>query len=139
MNETCLKTGSMNFTLDSEESQVKVVSRQFFEFAQKNKFENMDSMRVAFEEALINAMKHGNKYDALKKVKVELIADCEKLKVIIENEGDGFDYTEAMIKLTESQDNVYQGSGRGIFLISMYTDEFYYENNGRRIIMIKNR
>ena len=60
-------------------------------------------------------------------------------EIIIEDEGSGFDYCLAMIGLTESQDNIYKDSGRGIFLISLYTDDFYYEDDGRKIVMIKYR
>ena len=59
------------------------------------------------------------------------------VEVIIEDEGNGFDYIMAMIGLTESQENIYKDSGRGIFLISLYSDDFYFENNGSKIVMIK--
>ena len=115
------------------------MSNDFLHFLHSNGIKECDAFQIAFEEALTNAIIHGNNNDYNKNVSIYFYIDDEIIKVVIEDEGEGFDYFSAMISLTESQDNIYKDSGRGIFLISLYTDDFYFENSGRRIVIIKNR
>ncbi|AUJ49743.1 ATP-binding protein [Brachyspira hyodysenteriae] len=129
----------LSVKIPSNKLLVPKVSNDFFDFLHSNQIEGCDAFRVAFEEALTNAIVHGNKNDYNKNVSIDFYINDEMIKVVIEDEGDGFDYFSAMICLTESQDNIYKDSGRGIFLISLYTDDFYFEDNGRKIIIIKNR
>ncbi|CRF34916.1 anti-sigma factor [Brachyspira suanatina] len=129
----------LSVKIPSNKLLVPKVSNDFLSFLHSNGVKECDAFQIAFEEALTNAIIHGNKNDCDKNVNVCFHIDDEMVKVIIEDEGDGFDYFSAMICLTESQDNIYKDSGRGIFLISLYTDDFYFEDNGRRIIIIKNR
>lgn len=129
----------INISVPSDKSFIGEVSKYFTSFLRTNEVQYFDSFQIAFEEALTNSMKHGNKYDYDKRTNITLEANKYMIRVTIEDEGDGFDYIAAMIKLTKSQDDIYQSSGRGLFLISMYTDDFYFEEDGRRIILIKNR
>lgn len=130
---------NVKIKIPSDKIYVEKLSRYFSHFLNINYFEKYESVRIAFEESLINAVVHGNNSDFDKTVIIDFDINKSRLKVSIENEGDGFDYMLAMMKLTQSQDNIFQGYGRGIFLISLYTDKFYFENNGKRIVLIKNR
>lgn len=126
-------------TLPSDKNILEEMSRYFLCFLNTNYFSCFESMRIAFEEALTNSLLHGNKYNINKFLKIILEANNDFVKVIIEDEGDGFDYAVAMIKLSSSQENIYQENGRGLFLISLYTDDFYFENGGKKIVLIKYR
>ncbi len=129
---------NFDIKIPSDRSYVPIVSKYFVDFATLNNFNNFDSLLVAFEEALINAIVHGNKEDYSKDVRITFEFSDDSIKISVENEGEGFDYTDAMLKLTQSQENIFQPYGRGIFLISLYTDDFYYENFGKCIVLIKN-
>ena len=129
---------NFDMKIPSDRSYVSIVSKYFIEFITLNNFTCFDSLVVAFEEALINAIVHGNKEDSSKDVRITFESSGDSIKVSVENEGEGFDYTDAMLKLTQSQENIFQAYGRGIFLISLYTDSFYYENFGKRIVLVKN-
>ena len=48
-------------------------------------------VRLALEEALVNAIKHGNGSDPLKSVRVSCQITDEKVRIVIEDEGTGFD------------------------------------------------
>lgn len=137
INKVDRKMSSMK--IQSDKLLIPKISSYFFNMLHSNGVEQCDALQIAFEEALTNAIVHGNKNDINKNVNITFNIDCEKVEIIIEDEGRGFDYCLAMIGLTESQDNIYKDSGRGIFLISLYTDDFYYENDGRKIVMIKYR
>lgn len=125
--------------IPSDKLLIPKVSNEFLDFLHSNEIKECDALQIAFEEALTNSIVHGNKNDYSKNINICFNIDDEMVKIIIEDEGEGFDYTLAMIELTESQENIYKDSGRGIFLISLYTDDFYFEDNGRKIIMIKYR
>lgn len=128
---------SVKICIPSDKNYVSVVSKHFFEFMILHDFYNFDSTVIAFEEALINAIVHGNKNCYAKYVKILIEIYDNSIKISIENEGEGFDYLDAMVKLTQSQENIFQPYGRGIFLISLYTDDFYFEDSGKRIVLIK--
>src|SRR5712675_162668 len=47
-------------------------------------------VRLALEEALVNAIKHGNGLDPSKEVRVGCQISQEKVRIVIEDEGKGF-------------------------------------------------
>lgn len=125
--------------IPSDKLLIPKISKDFLDMLHSNGIEQCDALQIAFEEALTNAIIHGNKNNYNKNVYININIDSEKIEIIIEDEGEGFDYFLATINLTESQENIYKDSGRGIFLISLYTDDFYFEDDGRKIVMIKYR
>lgn len=129
----------LSMKIPSNKLLIPKISNDFLHFLHSNGIKEFDAFRIAFEEALTNAIVHGNKNDINKNVDICLDINSDRIEAVIEDEGEGFDYFMAMIGLTESQDNIYKDSGRGIFLISLYTDDFYFENNGRKIVIIKHR
>jgi serine/threonine-protein kinase RsbW len=92
-------------------------------------------IRVAMEEALRNAMIHGNKMDPGKKVKFEARVSGENIMITIEDEGKGFEPVK--VPDPTDEDNILKTSGRGVYLIKHLMDEVKYENGGRRVIMVK--
>ena len=92
-------------------------------------------VHVSFEEALRNAMMHGNRQDPEKKVLVETEITDGVLYIAVEDEGEGFE--PSSIPDPTLEENLLKESGRGVYLINRLMDEVKYENNGRRVIMIK--
>lgn len=129
---------NFNIKIPSDKLLISKVSSDFSDFLHSNEIKKLDAFQIAFEEALTNSIVHGNKNNPDKNVHIYSYIGDKSIKVIIEDEGEGFDYCLAMIGLTESQDNIYKNNGRGIFLISLYTYDFYFEDNGRKIVMLKN-
>jgi len=54
------------------------------------------AVRLALEEALVNAIKHGNRMDPSKSVKVECKIAEDRVQIAIEDEGPGFDVDAAL-------------------------------------------
>ena len=129
------KEMTLSMKIPSDKSYIPKLSNEFLMFLRNNGIKECDAFQIAFEEAL--TIVHGNGNDLNKKVNIEFNIINDYVEVIIEDEGNGFDYIMAMIGLTESQENIYKDSGRGIFLISLYSDDFYFENNGSKIVTIK--
>ena len=93
---------------------------------------------LAVREGISNAIKHGNKCDLLKKVVVKMSYQDNKLSVIIEDEGDGFDPSKVQNPLLP--ENLLKSTGRGIFYIKSFMDDVEYDfkdNNGTILRMKK--
>lgn len=92
-------------------------------------------VHVGFEEALRNAMVHGNKSNPDKKVTVETEVSDRAVVICVEDEGDGFD--PAGLPDPTRQENLLKESGRGVYLMKHLMDEIRYEKGGRRVVMVK--
>ena len=84
--------------------------------------EEIDRLGMAVRESMVNAVVHGNRYSAHKKVRLSVSKGPERLTVRIADEGEGFDYEHLPNPLDE--ENLLRSSGRGIFLIRAFVDEF---------------
>ena len=82
-------------------------------------------IHVGFEEALRNAMIHGNKQDPSKKVTVETEIMDNEVRIQVEDEGDGFDPKD--LPDPTQDENLLKESGRGVYLIRHLMDEVRYE------------
>lgn len=92
-------------------------------------------IRLCLEEAIINAIKHGNKCRKGLSVEISYSISDERLEVTICDEGEGFDYNN--IPDPRSQKNVLKQGGRGLFLIRNLMDEVRFNDKGSQIKMIK--
>jgi serine/threonine-protein kinase RsbW len=97
---------------------------------------------VAIRECVINAIKHGNRYDATKHVFVEFEstspADGPGMIVSVRDQGQGFDPETLANPL--DLDNLLKPSGRGIFLIRNFMDDVQLQRapqGGMQIRMVK--
>ncbi len=90
---------------------------------------------VALDEAFVNAVKHGNKYDAAKLVRITAEVSKQEAKFTIEDEGEGFDVKNIPDPLDPA--NLFKTSGRGVLFIYNIMDEVKYNDRGNRLTMVK--
>jgi len=90
---------------------------------------------VALDEAFVNAVKHGNKNDLSKLVKITAELSPKEAAFTVEDEGEGFDIRE--IPNPCDPENLFRASGRGVLLIYNIMDEVEYNAQGNRVKMIK--
>jgi serine/threonine-protein kinase RsbW len=90
---------------------------------------------VALDEAFVNAVKHGNKFDKSKMVRISVDISPEKASFTIEDEGEGFDVKA--IPDPRDPENLFKTSGRGVMFIYNIMDEVSYNQRGNRLTMIK--
>lgn len=92
---------------------------------------------MAVREAMINAVLHGNAYDAAKRVSLTLEHKGPELIFTISDEGKGFLPEEVPDPL--APENLLKQSGRGIFLMRAFMDEVRFRklHPGTEIILIK--
>ena len=84
------------------------------------------NISVAVNEAVRNAIIHGNKLKHQKKVKISLIRKNYAFTFLIQDEGKGFDFDS----IQDPTDINILNAGTGIFLIKNLADEVTYFNNG---------
>ena len=90
---------------------------------------------VALDEAFVNAVKHGNKDDPTKLVRVGADLSPTEASFTIEDEGAGFDVQT--IPDPRDPANLFKSSGRGVLLIYNIMDEVEYNAQGNRVKMVK--
>ena len=99
---------------------------------------------VAIRESVINAIKHGNRYDVTKRVFVEFESapvggvEGPGIMVSVRDQGEGFDPDMLADPLDPA--NLLKPSGRGIFLIRNFMDEVRLQRasqGGMEIRMVK--
>jgi Anti-sigma regulatory factor (Ser/Thr protein kinase) len=90
---------------------------------------------IALDEAFVNAVKHGNKFDANKLVKVTAEVSTVEARFTVEDEGEGFDVSS--IPDPRNPENLFKTSGRGVLFIHNIMDEVTYNERGNRLTMVK--
>jgi serine/threonine-protein kinase RsbW len=90
---------------------------------------------VALDEAFVNAVKHGNKNDPAKLVKITAELSPTEASFTVEDEGEGFDIREIPDPCDPA--NLFRTSGRGVLLIYNIMDEVEYNAQGNRVKMVK--
>ncbi len=85
--------------------------------------DELHKIGMAVRESIVNAVVHGNRYNARKKVHLSVADSPHHFAVTIQDEGEGFDLSALPDPLAEH--NLLQQSGRGIFLIRAFVDEFH--------------
>lgn len=92
-------------------------------------------VRLALEEALVNAIKHGNRLDPAKNVRVQWCIDHERVIIEIEDEGEGFDPGD--VPDPTADENLERPCGRGIHLMRAFMTSIEYYDRGNRVVLIK--
>jgi serine/threonine-protein kinase RsbW len=94
-------------------------------------------VHLSLEEAIVNAIKHGNRLDVAKQVRIAYeLSSCE-LRVEICDEGPGFNPEQ--IPDCTRDDNLDNPSGRGIMLMRTFMSTVEYNDAGNRVTMCKQR
>jgi len=94
-------------------------------------------IRLAVEEALVNAIRHGNGLDAGKQVSVECQLTIDRFWIRIADEGDGFDPSE--LPDPTAPENLEVPSGRGVMLMRNFMTRVEYNEQGNCVEMGKSR
>lgn len=115
----------------------RAVQKQILDDVRRNGVEGnaFFAINLALEEALTNAIRHGNRLDPGKRVHIEAEVTPQRVEILIEDEGPGFD--RANIPDPTASENLEKCSGRGILLIEAYMSSVSWERGGRRLRMVK--
>lgn len=86
---------------------------------------------IAALEATNNAIIHGNKLDENKEVTIAFDLIDNKLNIVVDDEGAGFDYDN--IPDPTAPENIENVNGRGIFLMEKLSDKISFSRNGATV------
>jgi len=127
----------MTFTIRSDFAAGHDVQKRILDAVEAAGFNSQSTfaIKLALEEALINAIKHGNKLDPKKTVIVEARVFRDRVEIEIEDQGPGFD--RSSVPDPTAEENLCKCSGRGILLIESYMDGVHWSHGGRRLKMVK--
>lgn len=95
-------------------------------------------LRLGLQEALVNAVKHGNNLDPSKKVKVQFLINNNEYCWIISDEGDGFRppciHQGDQSEILPSDDSE---NGRGLCILHLVFDQVHWNRRGTELSLCK--
>jgi serine/threonine-protein kinase RsbW len=84
--------------------------------------DDLHRIGISVRECMVNAVVHGNRYNARKKVHLKVSRAPDRLTVWVADEGEGFD--PATLPDPLAGDNLLRQSGRGVLMMQAFMDEF---------------
>ena len=93
------------------------------------------AIRLALEEGLNNAIKHGNRMDASKLIEVVYDVDDRRAAITITDQGRGFE--PGTVPDPTADENLEKPCGRGIMLMHAYMDEVRFNERGNQVHLVK--
>jgi len=132
-------TGTVELVIASDPMEARRIQEEVERALRTNHFEDHDifGVRLALEEALINAIKHGNQLDRNKKVHISYRVQPDQFHVHIRDEGTGFDPSDVPDPL--DPENLERPCGRGLLLMRHYMSEVAIDAPGNSLRMSKVR
>ena len=135
-----METRTVDLLLDSTLDSVDVAEEAVLKEAQEIGFDEDDMHKIGMSvrECMVNAVVHGNRYNARKKVYLTVTRTADRLAIVIGDEGEGFDMNSLPDPL--ANENLLRHSGRGLLLIQAFMDEFQMrarEPKGAEVRMVK--
>ena len=135
-----LEARTVDLLLDSTLDSVDVAEEAVLKEAQEMGFDEDDMHKIGMSvrECMVNAVVHGNRYNARKKVHLMIQRTADRLAIVIQDEGEGFDMADLPDPL--ANENLLRHSGRGLLLIQAFMDEFQIrprEPKGTEVKMVK--
>ncbi len=103
------------------------------DYSDRDKF----SVRLALEEALVNAIRHGNENDSGRTVLVGCSANSERIRIEIEDGGPGFCNEDVPSPIL--RENLMKATGRGLLLMREFMHLLEFSDVGNRLVMERNR
>ena len=97
--------------------------------------QDLFAVRLALDEAVMNAIEHGNQRDPNKTVKIDANVGDNKARISVCDEGDGF--SEESVPDPLASDNLESPCGRGLFLIRNFMTRVWHNAKGNVIYMEK--
>jgi serine/threonine-protein kinase RsbW len=95
------------------------------------------AIKLALEEALVNAIKHGNQMDPDKQVFVVYKVTSERFEIRITDQGTGFNPED--VPDPTAIENLERPCGRGLLLMRGFMTEVEYHGRGNSVSMAKVR
>lgn len=121
------------YRFKSKIENISPVQKQIMDIATTLGFheEALYCLRLALDEAMANAIVHGNCFDDSKNVQVTVNPHPDKIEVAVCDDGCGFD--QSKLPDPREEDNLQKPNGRGIFLIREFSNDVTFNDKGNQI------
>ncbi len=129
--QTLVIPSDPNDALDAQHQVMDVVEQAGFNESA------LFAIRLALDEALNNAISHGNQRDPSKKVTIRYTITDDAISIRVTDEGTGFN--PADVPDPRLPENITRPHGRGIMLMRAYMTEVDYDDNGKTVVLLKQR
>ncbi|MGQ9576352.1 MAG: ATP-binding protein [Thermoguttaceae bacterium] len=115
------------------------LQQEILEQLRRHRWSDRDlfAVHLAMEEALANAIKHGNHYDANKLVRVWCRIAPELVRIEIADEGPGFDPSQ--VPDPTEPEHIESPTGRGIMLMRNFMSRVEFNELGNKVVLEKQR
>ena len=132
-----MPNASLKFNIPSDLGATRDVQQQIMSAVGSHGYseDTIFGVKLALEETLVNAIKHGNKLDPKKTVIVEARVSRDRVEIEIEDQGPGFD--RSSVPDPTAEENLCKCSGRGILLIEAYMNKVSWSRGGRRVHLLR--
>lgn len=94
-------------------------------------------VELAMEEALVNAVCHGNRLDPNKQVRVGCRISPQMVRIQVTDEGEGFD--PAKLPDPTDPERLQAPGGRGVMLMKAFMSRVRYNAIGNSVVLEKDR
>jgi len=130
---------NVEMSFPSDLSEARRIQADLVEALQSNGYgeSHVFAIRLAVEEALANAIKHGNQMDPGKHVHVTYTVTADRFDIRISDEGPGFNPTE--VPDPTADENIERPCGRGVYIIRNVMTTVDYIGKGNVVVMTKLR
>jgi len=98
--------------------------------------ETLDILQ-ALEEAIVNAIRHGNQCDCRKRLRIAFCIGDDCFEVCVEDEGKGFD--PDVVPNPRVEECLELPCGRGLLMMRHYMSEVRHVSPGNAVVMVKRR
>jgi serine/threonine-protein kinase RsbW len=95
------------------------------------------ALRLALEEAITNAIRHGNRNDPTKHIHLRYHVNPDRVVVMVRDEGRGF--RRKAVPDPTADENLQRAGGRGIMLMRCYMTKVRYNRAGNEVWLLKKR
>ena len=128
---------NFSIVVKSKPSAVVGVCEEVLSKLEANDFSKDDifAVHLALEEAFLNAVKHGNKMDSSKEVRIDYNVDFDKVEISLTDQGDGFE--PSSVADPRFGEDLYKPGGRGLLLMNSYMDVVEYNESGNSLYMAR--
>ena len=128
---------AVEIVIASDPTEARGLQEQVEQLLQSKKVPDRDvfCIKLALEEALVNAIKHGNQFDRSKKVRVSYRLLTDRFEVAVSDDGPGFDPSD--VPDPTAAENIERPCGRGLMLMRHYMSEVAYNPRGNGVTMCR--
>ena len=129
----------MKQVIPSKLKACEMIARRIVAESQAKGYNETDrfAVHLALDEALSNAVRHGNRGDEAKTITVDCSVGDDAIRLSVTDEGHGFDPRSVSDPTVD--ENLKRAEGRGLFLMKTYMDHVYFNAEGNCVILVKRK